>query len=264
MDPASVIGILGVIGQLITTIYAYGDGVAGHKAEVAQLRAELFGLQAVFNQIQADYKQNENQSSEDPPSYDVATSPFLSPALASPETGEMLRETASTLEGLAESLKLGGTTISKISRQFLWPLRRERVLDLVNHLERLKSYFILAITSDNLQSTKELAKAISGLQVSVQDLQSAEDQRTLDGTVKEWLTRYDSTSSHETAKGRRLQDTGSWFFKGHFDSWLASSSRLLWLRGKPGSGKTCMTAAAIQRSDSDQRLQSRLVFTRGE
>lgn len=37
MDPANVIGVIGVVAQTIKLIYQYGDSVAECKAEVARL-----------------------------------------------------------------------------------------------------------------------------------------------------------------------------------------------------------------------------------
>ncbi len=54
MDPASVIGVIGVVAQITQAIYAYGDAVGECRTEVAQLRCELFGMQAALTQMQQD------------------------------------------------------------------------------------------------------------------------------------------------------------------------------------------------------------------
>jgi hypothetical protein len=54
MDPASVVGVIGVVGQVISAIYAYGDAVLDYKSEVARLRSELFGMQPALTQIEQD------------------------------------------------------------------------------------------------------------------------------------------------------------------------------------------------------------------
>ena len=138
MDPANVIGILGVVGQIIKTIYQYSDGVAECRAEVARLRVELFGMQAALKQVEWGL-----QSSV------AGLGTFASPNLHSEESCQVLEEAPNLLLPLAKAFDEGITRSSQLAKRLLWPLKRQNVQDIATHLERLKTYFTLAATNDS-------------------------------------------------------------------------------------------------------------------
>ncbi|THX47690.1 ankyrin repeat protein [Aureobasidium pullulans] len=237
MDPASVIGVIGVVLQITKTIYAYGDAVLEYKNEVARLRSELFGMHAALTQIEQDLSLVGNDGRHT----------LASPNLKSLQLRQMLDETHTILEQLANTLQEDISRSRRLARRIIWPLKRPQIQDLATHLERLKSFFILATIRDTLEATRDIQLSIQALRQSIQDIQQSKEEQTLYMDAIRWLNPGDPQSIHTAASSARLDGTNSWFITGPFDNWVSGTSPLLWLNGKPGSGKTCLTAACVHK-----------------
>lgn len=237
MDPASVIGVIGVVLQITKTIYAYGDAVLEYKNEVARLRSELFGMHAALTQIEQDLSLVGNDGRHT----------LASPNLESPQFRRLLDETHTILEQLANTLQEDISRSRRLARRIIWPLKRPQIQDLATHLERLKSFFILATIRDTLEATRDIQLSIQALRQSIQDIQQSKEEQTLYMDAIRWLNPGDPQSIHTAASSARLDGTNSWFITGPFDNWVSGTSPLLWLNGKPGSGKTCLTAACVHK-----------------
>lgn len=237
MDPANVIGIIGVIGQIIKTTYEYGDGVLECKTEVARLRAELFGMQAALNQIERDLSSTSEND----------LGPLASTNLKSQESCQVLEEARALLEPLAESLKEGISRTDRLTKRLAWPFKRQHVQDIASHLERFKTYFILAATTDTLQATRDTAESLRRLHVSIESLKVSERQKYLESEAYRWLDTYDSSPAHNAALSAHMEGTNTWFLDGVLSDFFLGEMRVLWLTGRSGSGKTCMMAASVSR-----------------
>ncbi|XWW94076.1 hypothetical protein V2A60_002018 [Cordyceps javanica] len=238
MDPSSVIRVIGVIAQVTQAIYVYGDAVKECKTEVAQLRCELFGMQAALKQMEQDLKLVQQNSS---------LHSVHSPSLYSPQCQEMLSETHQVLLQLANSLQVGSAKHESITRRLVWPLKRPQVKSLATHLERLKTFFILAVTQDSLQATQDIQYSLDALSESVQEIRQTHEEQTVYLDAMNWLGPCDPNVAHTTASACRLVGTNSWFLEEAFQDWVSETVPVLWLKGKPGSGKTCLMSACADR-----------------
>ncbi|KAI0294644.1 hypothetical protein B0F90DRAFT_1639699 [Multifurca ochricompacta] len=64
--------------------------------------------------------------------------------------------------------------------------------------------------------------------------------------LRRWLSPPDPSINHNIARGAHHTGTASWFFQGSiFNNWKSSGS-LLWVHGKPGSGKSILCSTIIQ------------------
>ncbi|KAI0301671.1 hypothetical protein B0F90DRAFT_1950202, partial [Multifurca ochricompacta] len=64
--------------------------------------------------------------------------------------------------------------------------------------------------------------------------------------LQRWLSPPDPSTNHNIARGTHHTGTASWFFEGStFKDWKSSGS-LLWVHGKPGSGKSILCSTIIQ------------------
>lgn len=237
MDPASVVGIIGVVGQIIKAIYQYGDGISECRSEVARLRAELFGIQAALTQVERDLTSTCADGS----------SSLASPNLRSQDSCRVLEEARLLLVPLAETLSEGISRADRLAKRLSWPFKRQQMQDIATHLERLKTYFILAATNDTLQATKETAASLESLRLSMEEVKRSENQRVVETEAYEWLDPFDTNSTHNAALSAHLDGTSGWFLDDVLSNWLLEDSQVLWLRGRPGSGKTCLMAASVAR-----------------
>ncbi|KAJ3473995.1 hypothetical protein NLG97_g10040 [Lecanicillium saksenae] len=234
MDPASVIGIIGVVVQITEAIYDYGDAIREYRTEVAQLRCELFGMQAALTQIEQDLTLGQANGA-------------ASTNLSSPQCQIMLNETRLVLQDLAATLKAGSSKGEIVKRRLVWPLKRAKVQALATHLERLKTFFILAATKDSLQAAEDLQCSVNTLQESVDEIQQTQQEEAIYLEAVKCIAPCDPKSAHTGAASSRLAGTNSWFLDEPFQEWVAGTAALFWVKGKPGSGKTCLISACADR-----------------
>ena len=158
MDPVSIVGCAAAIHQLLSCVYRvyqFGKGVHEAKKEISQLCSELLGLKAALDHIQLNLNLNLNLNynveqgiSEDARRV-LSSSNFLTP-----EFHEMVMSTEAVLKELLARLDVKPTNRFAVSIQRLrWPLVKDDVKVYVDKLERSKSWFILATTSDNVYAT---------------------------------------------------------------------------------------------------------------
>ncbi|KAH9007530.1 hypothetical protein EDB84DRAFT_212288 [Lactarius hengduanensis] len=63
--------------------------------------------------------------------------------------------------------------------------------------------------------------------------------------LRKWQSPSDPSANHVIASDRQHEGTAEWFCKGNvFEEWKATGS-LLWIHGKPGSGKSILCSAII-------------------
>ncbi|KAH9044060.1 hypothetical protein EDB83DRAFT_1576213 [Lactarius deliciosus] len=80
----------------------------------------------------------------------------------------------------------------------------------------------------------------------VQQLTNSIDNVTLRESLRKWVTPPDPSTNHNIACGIQHGGTAQWFFRGGiFGNWRSTGS-LLWIYGKPGSGKSILCSAIIQ------------------
>lgn len=255
MDPASVIGIIGVITQITQAIYAYGDAVSDAKNEIARLRSELFGMQAALMQIEQDLTWSSNNNNDEKIEHqitdDAQSSQTLVPSnLQSPQTTQMLQETRAILEELAKTLQEGLSKSKRLLKRLVWPLKRDYVQALATHLERMKTYFILVATNDTLVAIRDVQESLQDLHLFLDESQRTGKESEDFTLARKWLSTCEPEVAHAAALDMRLEGTGAWFLDEEFEAWTRGTNQLLWLRGLPGSGKTCLTAACADKYTS--------------
>ncbi|KAH8992292.1 hypothetical protein EDB86DRAFT_2830527 [Lactarius hatsudake] len=66
-------------------------------------------------------------------------------------------------------------------------------------------------------------------------------------SLRRWVTPPDPSTNHNIACGIQHGGTAQWFFRGGiFGIWRSATGSLLWIYGKPGSGKSILCSAIIQ------------------
>ncbi|KAH9073586.1 hypothetical protein EDB83DRAFT_83958 [Lactarius deliciosus] len=101
---------------------------------------------------------------------------------------------------------------------------------------------ILRLTHIITNDGKETKQAVQQLASSVDDMKWNESRKSL----REWVFPPDPSTNHNIACDLHHGGTAQWFFQGSmFDEWKSTGS-LLWIYGKPGSGKTILCSAIVQ------------------
>ncbi|VDC02870.1 unnamed protein product [Peniophora sp. CBMAI 1063] len=74
----------------------------------------------------------------------------------------------------------------------------------------------------------------------------------VDVHIREWLAAPDSSANHDRAVESRHAGTCTWLLNNPaLESWKNAESSLLWIHGKPGSGKTVLCASVIDYLNED-------------
>ncbi|KAK3641344.1 hypothetical protein LTR56_011372 [Elasticomyces elasticus] len=66
-------------------------------------------------------------------------------------------------------------------------------------------------------------------------------------TIADWLAPSDPWTNHQSARQRHEPDTGAWLLHHkQYLAWKSGASRLLWVYGKAGCGKTVLCSTAVE------------------
>jgi hypothetical protein len=144
MDPISIISLTAAIQQLLSCVYNYGQGVREAKKEINQLCSELLALKAALEHVQLNLGLNRSIELGD------AQSILSSSNFATPEFQSMVSSTDTLLKELLARLDLKSSRFKSSLQRLAWPLFRDDVKLYTERLERTKSWFVLATTSDSM------------------------------------------------------------------------------------------------------------------
>ena len=146
MDPvtvcATISGLVVAIEQIVALIYQYGKGVADAKKEISSMCSELFALKGALEHIRLNL-QSIGASS-------ITPFPFPSPIMGTKDFKEMLDTTTSAITALSKPFEKARGRVATALNRLTWPMKKTDIISETQRLERLKSYFILATTTDNL------------------------------------------------------------------------------------------------------------------
>lgn len=145
MDPVSVSGLIIAVEQILCQIYKFGQGVQGAKKEISQLCSELFALKGALEHARMSL---DGTTDLDKPRGNPQ--PLLSPLLNTDEFSSMLSSADSLLRDLSKRLSKSPGRLNSIMQSLAWPLKKDDIMSIIQRLERLKSYLILATTTDNM------------------------------------------------------------------------------------------------------------------
>ena len=147
MDPvtvcATISGLAVAIEQIVAAIYRYGKGVNDSRKEMSQLCSELFALKGALEHFRMNLQDAEATFTSAPGSLSV-------PIIGTKEFITMLDTTESALADLLKRLEKPNGRVATALNRLTWPLKKDDIRNETQRLDRLKLYFILATTSDNL------------------------------------------------------------------------------------------------------------------
>ncbi|KAH9047950.1 ankyrin repeat-containing domain protein [Lactarius deliciosus] len=102
-------------------------------------------------------------------------------------------------------------------------------------------------TKADVKETKVDAKETKAIVKEIADKMDARDLEEVLQKLKGWLSPPDPSTNYNIGLRDLHEATATWFLEGHiFQEWHSTGS-LLWIHGKPGSGKSILCSAIIQR-----------------
>ncbi|KAH9169267.1 hypothetical protein EDB89DRAFT_2198624 [Lactarius sanguifluus] len=155
-------------------------------------------------------------------------------------TAEVLRLTQNVgdkVKGIGDQVEGVNTRVQGVDRKVQAVDDRVRVVD-----DNVKLI---------LNGGRERSAAIERIVNSVGDMNRNQLRRDL----RKWLSPLDPSINYNTAGGAHHKGTATWFTRCDiFNGWGASGG-LLWVHGKPGSGKSILSSVIIQDMDNDTGKQ---------
>lgn len=230
VDPLSVTSLIIDIGSLITKIISYAKAVRDARSDTQKLIEELFAIKGILEHLSTQVRPQDLNA----PS--LNSEPL---ALFNPELLEStLRTTHEFIQSLLSDLEEPASRFKRLKAKLEWPLTKEGANTHLLRLERVKSWLILVLTSDNSALQRDVHRQITSLAESLEkDLKVRDDERAHAARrdLFNWLAPVNPTGVHLRASKARESETGKWFLDGIFQNWMKDSSAyrpILFLMGK--------------------------------
>ena len=254
MDPISIVGTVAAIQQLLQVIYRYGRNVQGCKKEINQLCSELLALKAALDHVYLNSNFQDpllNSTADDNAAELVkdASAILTTAASSSADFQDMLQACHDILHELIGKLQPRISKLASSIQSAVWPLRKDEIYRQIERLHRMTSWFVLVSISDNAAVCRDSFLKLSSIEKILQSQQNVHSRQQSMETrreIRSCLAPSNSDGTLQTLRQQLQQGTGKWFLEETLPQFLDDEkSRFLWLRAKPGSGKSVLLAASI-------------------
>lgn len=175
-----VVTSLALCFETASMLYSYGTRIKGARKEIQGLSNELFGLIGALEHLKHQREQalREEKDSQRPPAYAEIDQSSHNLKGGTPETPDVhqenlesiLKETVDFLKTLKDSLAQPKGRLNSAVHFAKWPLRESEVKRHIERLERVKTYFILALVVDEVDQSRKVANEITALRILLQDV----------------------------------------------------------------------------------------------
>ncbi|KAH8152821.1 uncharacterized protein LAJ45_03047 [Morchella importuna] len=217
---ASIIGVVKITGSLVSLGYNYLGGVRDVSNELRKLVDELHSLAQVLLVLR-DHARD-----------DILLQPTALQRL-NDQNGPLPRCALElkTLQGKLEP-KLG---LRGMVKYLLWPLKEKETLQYIDSIERYKSLFNLALTTDHFALSRTIDGCVRDTNQIMHELRN--ESSVLTSHVDRMLT------------AEKRNKILNWLYPGNFDQKHVEINQpdylMLWGYGIPGAGKTFISSSII-------------------
>ncbi|KAL1726436.1 hypothetical protein EV714DRAFT_239378 [Schizophyllum commune] len=250
MDPGTIIAVAQLTGKILQSLKKYASSVKDADAERTRLASQLTAIQCVLDNIK-----NHLVAGHGAPGC-KALSENLRVLL---NDGGSIALYMATLRELMGELNEGSKKM-RLRDKLLWPLREEKMKDLLQKIGHYRIHFIMVyslLTSERLAEVASTVASISEEQMRVRaEAEVREKRRELEEQEREhekmkedivkWLDPVDNGLKHATVAESRQEGTCAWLFKHPtYPQWMEADHGLLMIHGTPGFGKTTLASSVI-------------------
>lgn len=138
-DPLSIAGLVIAIGGVVQALVNYSSDASQAGKDIQSLTTELFALKGVLEHIQ--YQQQTFPSD----SYSSKSTKY-----DSQEVSRIVEFTKELLDSLQKSLKPAKSHFGQSVQHLKWPMKKDEVQKQIGRIERVKTWLIVVMTTDNL------------------------------------------------------------------------------------------------------------------
>ena len=206
-----VITSLSLCFEVTSTLYSYGKQVKGARRDIQSLSNEVFGLIGALEHLKFHQEQHAVEESNAPPAYSKTRVAVITAAHGTEDKSHratiatVLKQTLEFLQELQESLGEPKTRLKAAAQLMKWPLREGEVQKHLTRLERVKTFFVLSLVTDEADQSRKTANEIVALRTLIQDAtlrqQAAESRESLSHRLHSCSTAHKSrrrASSYDT------------------------------------------------------------------
>lgn len=234
-EPLSLAGVVLQLGSILKELYEYGKRVKGAQSHILSLCSELAALKSILTDLQTQHESG-------------------TPGLREPEFSKMLSMATTLLDGLSYRLGPKISVRQRAMQSLKFPLEGDALKETLSRLERIKSWFLLILMSDEYATSKSLQADLQALTVLFQD--DLRERRRREGEqdsekLRDLLAPVSPDIVHRQAcESWQHSGPSSWFVDDVVTKWLTRDDpgeRVMVLTGKSGAGKTTLISQAIER-----------------
>ncbi|EWG46180.1 hypothetical protein FVEG_06745 [Fusarium verticillioides 7600] len=224
---ASVLAFIGLADRIIRTCKHYIEAIEDAPKDIQMILGEATSLRAIIDSI------GESSATSLVPNLHKQNGPIKSchSCLASLEA--LLPPTM----GQSQAGKRHKLTLVDLA----WPLKQSKVRKLLAEISHHKATLLLAMSGDMSRDLKEIRAGIEKLQGTISESETRE--------IIRWLERTNPSSLHNLAFSKHEPLTTAWVTNSsQWKDWvsLESETRLMWIYGLPGAGKTVLASYVIK------------------
>ena len=242
MEPLSISASLTALLGLSASVIKYVRSIKGASSERQCLLRELSHLRGILSTLQ-EHADDISEGDDD--------AQWASTARCLSANDGPIKQFRELLEMLLTKLETTGRT-KKIIGAIAWPFVRDEVNQILESLERFKTYFALSLEQDHIALSKCIRKEVSDIRGLLVDLQSSTERDDKRSRAKEflaileWLSPISVWTQWQDIFSRRHDQTGSWFWSTpECQQWQSIRGKILYCPGIPGAGKTVMSSSVV-------------------
>lgn len=256
-----VISALAISFEIASTLYSYGKDVKGAKKEIQSISNELFGLIGVLEHLKSRHDQGLDDDITLADNSEFADSRSSTNLVKEPQSlriesghygnvDSVLSQTIGFLQDLQSSLRQPKGRLAEAVHLMKWPLKKGDLSKHLQRLERVKTYFVLSLVTDEADQSRITANEINDLRIMMQEAsleQKVSKSQQQYAEIMAWLSPVDPSLMRTSISRIRTPGTGEWLTRSKaFTKWRqASTSSTFWLNGITGSGKSTLTTTMI-------------------
>ncbi|KAF3032456.1 hypothetical protein E8E12_001800 [Didymella heteroderae] len=176
--------------------------------------------------------------------------------------GGLLIQFEAALTKLRVGLTAGGRP-RRAAEALRWKFKKEEVRDILDRVARLNVAMITALQMDQFEILKAVhtdTRHLPVMRSMLEDVQQralVEDRKAERQALAKWISSSNYPAEHATVLKGRQKGTGEWFLRSQeFNSWLASPKMTLMCQGGRGTGKSMLSAIAIEHLLANARNES--------
>ncbi|KAJ7576447.1 hypothetical protein C8J56DRAFT_1117359 [Mycena floridula] len=211
------------LAEAASTIFKYIKAVKDGPSDRAELQRSLAGLPGLLASLNAQFDSSVPN--------DAWSTEMLKLAAADGPFDQLLK----ILQKVERKLDLVASRTGKVIQMLKWPLDKAQVTDLLQQVERVKSFIMLAIQNDHIALSRAIHQDVQQINIRVDQISDGAQQIQAHNmnaefrAFSEWLSPIDFQLPADV----------------EFQRWTAGHIKTLWCPGNPGVGKTMLASTAV-------------------